>query len=1078
MATAGLAFNTMMSDMSRAASYVNTFSVTPAYSGIPINTGMQYQMGMGEALGAVAGLTNPSTPMYMADYRYMANERIARGFGNTASNIAAGGMSLGAGIGGGIAGAAIGTAIFPGVGTVIGGLLGSMAGSAALSPITSGITGIANTTTALRMATPAIFGGQGMGLEQARGVSRDLNKMAISESRDWFGGGGDVRGIMNTVINQGSQFGLFSGTTDTESFKKELMELTKTIRDISGAVRMSKEEMIPLLAEMRQGGFYGAAPSGQAILAGSGMAYGAGVGFKEMHEMGLRGAAMFRGTGIPTSAGYTIGEESLFNVRRMQQLGMISPEAINQLGGVTGAAEQLTAGAGGFVQGEFGRATVAMMMGPGGKVNQKMLQGLLSGQNPADLLSQANIDPIAAMNPMNQQRFWKSVGPEGIQQTQAAWLRSLTKQYQQQFDVGFEDAFAMAFQAAPRMGITPNAANMELFMNQAKNLPRLMAEQKANIIAEQRRFEQDRIDRENDIWGRTGVREVGRGFHRAVTQPIAEGLSTLGDFAGDMARGAGDWYMGRTRIDESAGRVGAAFKLLDVPGLAPSEYVRTGGALTEVDKNTLAKMGKLGVSGGAGGYTWEGGTSIAKAVTYGVSGTAAAGPVGGLAGIGAAIDWRTGQGIGEYDYRQYAEAARDFRLGATYDGKRTEQQALLIEKFKSDPNLKSANDLLTPSTARDTAKGSENDAKASLRARTIQEAHPAILAAAEKSGLAKGLTREEIFDAYSLSQGLRSELGSLMERAATSTGVISIKDAETRTAIAKSEIAKSMGVDEVTKGGVFGAWGEGKKAAAFDKVISDPDMILSAKDYYGFDPNRPRLTDDQMRAKIADKGVKGKDADKMMAKMREIRSNPDRREEEIQRLNVHGAVIADGTIAKFFTEQGQNMASDMGADFSAKDASDIQNNQLYKAITSMEKGQPSEDLLRTKDFAEALKTMGVDDDGNIILQNKSGKTVTVRGRTGDMLREMKNTGEEVAEMGGVPEAGERELTQGVKTWWERKAFAKQTEQVKGGEKSETSVMSQRRAALAAKAGGGGKDIEVYNLIIKALETINAKLEKK
>jgi len=589
MSTAGLAFNTMMSDMSRAASYVSTFSVTPSSSSIPISRGSSYSMGFGQALGALAGFSMPPSPMYVSDYQYLANERVARGVGGAATSLLTGSMEFGGGILGGMAlgaaGGAIGGSIVPGVGTaigaVVGGLAGGFLGASAMTPIGAPAIQIASAAQQLQLSTPAVFGGMGMTREVSRSLARDLSRQAIGKSEGWLASPGEEMNLTNMAISQGTKFGLFSGTTDTASFAKELGELTTTIKEMSRAIRVSKEEMVPILAEMRQGGFYGAKAGGQAILQGSGLAYGAGVGFQEMHEAGLRGAAMFRGTGIPTAIGYQTGEANLFNVRRLQQKGLLGQETINQLGGITGAAESLTAGTAGFVQGPIGRHVAAALMQGRGGVNMNALQSLAGGASVGDLLSQANIDPMALSNPEVVEQFWATMGPGGIQAAQAAVLQGQTKFFEKQ---GFgEDAFSMAFrQNARSMGIVPNTANQKIWKALSENAAQLAQDQQNNFVNEGRRLETERGQREGDIWGRSGVRGASRAV-RGGLQPIGERINTIGEFASDVTREIGDWWNGTRRVSpQSSDSFVKALSYVNLNERSPF-VERTKGVLTKSD---------------------------------------------------------------------------------------------------------------------------------------------------------------------------------------------------------------------------------------------------------------------------------------------------------------------------------------------------------------------------------------------------------------------------------------------------------------------------------------------------------------
>ena len=604
MATTGLAFNTMMSDLAGAASLVKSIPTVPSSSSVARIEGPAYhQMGLIESMMALSGLRGPNTPMYISDYRYLARERIGEAASGFATGAATLGIDLGAGIAGGylggVAGAAIGSAILPIGGTIIGGIAGSIAGSylgsGLVSPLTSPVADIQRTTANIRAISPALFGGMGISRSAASDMSRSINRLALNRSEGWFGSPSAEMDLTNMAMTEGARYGLFAGTKNTGDFEKELSDLTKTIKEMSRAIRVSKEEMIPILAEMRQGGFYGAQAGGQAILATSGLAFGSGVGFQEMHETGLRGAAIFRGTGVPVATGYSLGQQNLYNARRMQQLGILGPEAINQMGGISGVAESLTAGSAAFTQGAFGRAAVAMIMQGNGGINQDALGALMSGQSIANVLSGANLDPAALANPQNVQRVWQQLGPGGIQRLQAGMLRSQAAEFRS-VAPDYNNAIAMAMSS---MGMDTSAANVDTWVGLTRNMPRLMAEQRNNIREERRRATEDRMSRENDIWYGLGVRDMGKGFHR-LAQPISEGIAEFGESARRDFQEFGDVVMGRRRVDESEGSLARALQIYseeDSAAIRP-----TGGTLTRTD---LDIMSNLGMTSREGEYRYD-----------------------------------------------------------------------------------------------------------------------------------------------------------------------------------------------------------------------------------------------------------------------------------------------------------------------------------------------------------------------------------------------------------------------------------------------------------------------------------------
>lgn len=598
MATAGLAFNTAMSDLARVASYVHNTPSVPAAYGIPNYSSGAYNMGFGEAMWASAGYGMPPSPMHLEDYRYMASQKVSSSVGDATISLSAGAVGVGTGI---LASAATGAligSVVPGVGTVVGGIAGAVVGAAVSMASSSALTAqamtIRNTAKSIRSVTPGIFGGMGLSVGAATDIAKFVNRQSISNSDGILGSPSDQIDLYNLAIGSGSKYGLFSGATDADSFKRELGEMTRVIKEVSNSLRMAREEVVPLLAEMRQGGFYGSASAQMGINAGSGMAYGAGVTFNAMHEAGLRGAAVFRGTGIPTQFGYQMGQTGLFQAKRMQQLGIVSQEAVNQLGGISGMAESINQSTAMFMQGPMGRATMAMLMQGDGGINMSAMGQMMHSGNPMSAANFAMMDPTATLNPMNVSRFWGNMGPERTQQVQAAWLNSYAKMFQNQYDISYERGFGLAMQyVAPMMGVAPNAENQEMLMGLARRLPQLERDQRAAVYEGNRRAAYDAYERKYDFWEDTKVRNVGRGFRRMWT-PVGESISDLGSGAGNVARNVGDFVMNRDRITTNASDI-SEFLSRDPNLMSRSSGGK--GVATRQDFELLDYMGETGYGG-------------------------------------------------------------------------------------------------------------------------------------------------------------------------------------------------------------------------------------------------------------------------------------------------------------------------------------------------------------------------------------------------------------------------------------------------------------------------------------------------
>lgn len=595
MTTAGLAFNTMMSDMARAAAFVRSTPAVPMSASIPAYPGQAYQMGLGEAAWAVFGPGHPSSPMYMEDYQHFASARMSQFAGNAVLGMATGVPAMAAGVGAGaLTGAAIGTAVFPGFGTIAGAVVGAGVSYAVGKVLADAqdIRGIAGT---IQSVTPMVTGGVGMSASAAREISRFSYRNALATSQSPLAA--PDTDLVNLALNQGSRYGLFMGQSDPNDFKRELGEMTKTIREVSNALRMAREEVVPLLAEMRQGGFYGSASAQRGILAGSGLAYGAGVSYESMHEAGLRGAAMFRGTGVPVHLGYEMGQTGLFQARRMQQMGMIGPETVNQLGGTSGVANMLTGSAGAFTQGMLGRATAAMLMQGAGGVNQGALAAIMGGGNPMDAFGGAEMNPMNTLDPANVQRFWGQMSPQQIQMLQVGWIKSQAEVLQRSMGGSYDSSFRIMFGSlAPQMGLEGGAGQADAFLAMSRNMPRLQREARAAELEQFRRSAQDEIDRGNDIWEGLGIRPGSRIARRAL-RPAWEGLADLADRAGDEFGTLSDTVLNRRMNIAAEGSLGAI--LARDPGALSAAAGASGTVVTKRDIEIARQRGQARWDGDA-----------------------------------------------------------------------------------------------------------------------------------------------------------------------------------------------------------------------------------------------------------------------------------------------------------------------------------------------------------------------------------------------------------------------------------------------------------------------------------------------
>jgi hypothetical protein len=216
------------------------------------------------------------------------------------------------------------------------------------------------------------------------------------------------------------ELGLFTGAgAEAGGLRRRAKELADSVKEMTSLLGTSMEEGLTMMAELRQAGFEGAAAPG-AVLASRGRGRLGGFTAGEMHAVGMRGAQMFRGTGISPSVGFNAAQSSLAQVSDMVNNNVISNDLVASMGGRQRMAEGMTQSQLAFLQGGAGRAFLAA--GAGGQA-----MDFISGRaNLADAAMQGiggRMDPTQmAMFLGRQGQIAGELGPEMIQAAQQRTL--------------------------------------------------------------------------------------------------------------------------------------------------------------------------------------------------------------------------------------------------------------------------------------------------------------------------------------------------------------------------------------------------------------------------------------------------------------------------------------------------------------------------------------------------------------------------------------------------------------------------------------------------------------------------------
>lgn len=364
-----------------------------------------------------------------------AGERVGAGAAAVAG--VAAGLGVGATVGrfGGMAvGAAVGS-IFGPAGTAVGATVGGFVGGAAGYMATEGAIGSAITqrhgiqnfleASSFRFTgagSSSVDGrlGRGMSRETRTGVAEFVRGMDVSDPMM-------DTGDLTQILQQSSQMGLFTGTSEMDDFKRRFKDITESVKTITKVLHTTLEEGMKTIKDLRG---IGMDPSqmGAMAMKADGLGMVAGRTGMEMVSAGLQGAELFRGTGVSMGIGFQSNMMNLAAVRASRDAGTLSQEAVAQAGGEEALAQRMTATSLAFGQSAFGRGTNAAFFnggaaGPGfnqGAFMQAMMSGggdfIQNGMSAANNLG----NPAGLIKyQANQEKFLsemgKTFGGQGLQ---------------------------------------------------------------------------------------------------------------------------------------------------------------------------------------------------------------------------------------------------------------------------------------------------------------------------------------------------------------------------------------------------------------------------------------------------------------------------------------------------------------------------------------------------------------------------------------------------------------------------------------------------------------------------------------
>mgnify|MGYP000663301753 CR=1 FL=1 len=265
------------------------------------------------------------------------------------------------------------------------------------------------------------------------------------------------------------------------------------------AFSVSFEEGVQLLNEMRNIGQRNIAAQA-AITAG--LARVSGAPIREMLQVGMTGAGMFRGTGISMSIGSRFAQDFFALSRIGLAIGNLTPEQLQQVGGPRGFAVTMTQAMGRMMQTQYNRALLlaSMQAGPQGIMlnRQRLNQLIQTGTYPQIL--QAAVGRISKPIDLitfhtNMANLQSQAGAESVYKATIAQVSNIMNVLRQPLGVqtrAEERALGIyAVSRALRLSVPQATVAWETMFS-----PRAQAERMRAIQEEARRQQEDRRIRE------------------------------------------------------------------------------------------------------------------------------------------------------------------------------------------------------------------------------------------------------------------------------------------------------------------------------------------------------------------------------------------------------------------------------------------------------------------------------------------------------------------------------------------------------------------------------------------------------
>ena len=544
-----------------------------------------------------------------------------------------------ASMGGAVAdvGASIGVGM--GVGAVAGGIPGVAAGLAASQVSAPYMDRVAGMRDIQSQTIPRIMGGQdvsglgyGFSAPAAQRLDESIRRM----------GAGDMifrQEDYRDILEHGVDRGLFDFDINEQQYTQTLRTLRDNVEVMQKLV--GSTDFRELMQNMKRLMDMGMDPEmmGAATRMQAGFGFTAGRGIEEMTQaFGQPGAMAFTQAGLTPYQGSFQAMSAAASVEMSRRLGIVGPEEVARMGGVSGMTQRETQGHAQFMGSDRGLSDIMVAASmSGGQMNPDVVRRLASGEmSYQEAMNRANQtmgeDPANFLLHRDQMRheFMDEAGPRGFENI----IYHMSNQIGSEVLPGADQRTQMSA-GLMQMGYDRETAAQLSQRMSSREFHELRREQ---LETELRHIEEEGIARElyEDSPIRSAMVSAREGLHRI-------GEETYGRFAGRRAR--------RLEREERAqmGRVGSMY---DYGGLMDREFERMledGGA---VDEDI---MGMYRDFRGSAGDPRELATARERQI---MQGTASEAQLITEGRSGAAIEW---------ELEQLQLADRAFRDGVTGD---------------------------------------------------------------------------------------------------------------------------------------------------------------------------------------------------------------------------------------------------------------------------------------------------------------------------------------------------------------------------------------------------------------------------